>query len=84
MKLRSLRPLRFLLPTVVAAALVLSAPFVGQIRSAVRREFPGQYLLILAGAAGVGLAVALAAAVWRIRDRRAARYGAIALAILLR
>ncbi|MEX2662233.1 MAG: VanZ family protein [Vicinamibacterales bacterium] len=75
--------LRFLLPTAVAAALVLSAPFVGQIRSAVRREFPGQYLLILAGAAAIGLAVALAAAVWRISDRKAQRYGAIALAILI-
>jgi VanZ family protein len=75
--------LRFVLPTAVATTLVLSAPFVGQIRSAIRREFPGQYLLILAGAAAVGLVVALAAAVWRIRDRRAARYGAIGLAILI-
>jgi VanZ family protein len=82
-KLRSLRPLRFLLATGVAATLVLSAPFVGQIRGAVRRAFPEQYLLILGGAAALGLALAVAAAAWRIRDRRMARYGAIALAILI-
>ncbi len=66
-----------------AVALVLSAPFVGQIRSAVRAAFPGQYLLIIAGTAALGLAAALASAAWRIRDRRPARYGVIALAILI-
>jgi VanZ family protein len=62
---------------------VLSAPFVGQLRGIVRREFPGQYLVILAGAAAIGLALALAAAAWRIRDRRVQRYGAIGLAVLI-
>lgn len=73
----------FVLAIVAAVALVLAAPFVGQIRTAVRAAFPGQYLFILAGAAGFGLLAALASAAYRIRDRRAARYGVIALAIAI-
>ena len=38
----------FVLAIVAATALVLAAPFVGQIRTAVRTAFPGQYLFILA------------------------------------
>lgn len=79
----SLRPGPFVLAIAVAVALVLSAPFVGQVRSAVRREFPGHFLLIVGGAVAVGVGFALAAAIWRIRDRRAARFGAIAGAILI-
>ena len=73
----------FIVAILVAAALVLSAPFVGQIRSAVKQAFPGQFLLIVGGVIGLGVAAALAAAAWRIRDRRAARYGAIAAAVLI-
>jgi len=80
---RTLPAAPFVLAVTTALALVLSAPFVGQIRSAVRAAFPGQYLLIIAGTAGLGLAAALAAAAWRIRDRRAARYGLIVLGLLI-
>lgn len=73
----------FVLAIGAATALVLSAPFVGQIRSAIRTAFPGQYLLIVAGTAALGLAAALASAAWRIRDHRLARYGVIALAIII-
>ena len=72
-----------LLAVAVAALLVLSAPFVGQIRSGIRRAFPGQFVLIIGGIIAAGLLAALAAAFVRIRDRRAPRYGAIALALLI-
>lgn len=80
---RALRTGPFTLAIVTAVALVLSAPFVGQLRGAVRTAFPGHYLLIVAGAAALGLAAALASAAWRIRDRRAARYGIIGLALVI-
>ena len=80
---RALPAAPFVLATTTATALVLSAPFVGHIRSAVRAAFPGQYLLIIAGTAGLGLALALGSAAWRIRDRRALRYGLIVLALLI-
>jgi hypothetical protein len=78
-----LRAAPFLLAILVSALLVLSAPFVGQMRSVVRREFPGQFVMIVGGVVACGVALALGAAVWRIRDRRLARYGAIALALLI-
>ena len=73
----------FVLAIAAAAALVLAAPFVGQIRSAVRVAFPGQYLFILTGVAALGLLAALASAVYRIRDRRLVRFGLIAIAIFV-
>ena len=79
----SARAPAFALAIATSLGLVLSAPFVGQIRSEIRRAFPGEYLAILAGAAALGLLLALVAAAWRIRDRRLARYGAITLGILI-
>lgn len=73
----------FILAVLAAVGLVLAAPFVGQIRTAVRDAFPGQYLLILAGTAALGLGAALVSAAYRIRDHRAVRYGLIALAIAI-
>jgi hypothetical protein len=72
-----------LLAVTVAIVLVLSAPFVGQIRAEIRRAFPGQFVLIIGGIIGAGLLAALIAAFVRIRERRAVRYGAIALAIAI-
>ena len=80
---RTLPAAPFVLAVTAALVLVLSAPFVGQLRSAVRAAFPGQYLLIIAGTAGLGLAAALASAAFRIRDRRAQRYGLIVLGLLI-
>jgi hypothetical protein len=72
-----------LLAVTVAILLVLSAPFVGQIRSEIRRAFPGHFVGIVGAIIGVGVVVALAAAFVRIRQRRARRYGAIALAVAI-
>ena len=81
MPLLAARP--FVLAIVVSTALVLSAPFIVQLRGFVRRLFPDHFVLIVGGVIACGLAVALAAAAWRIRDRRLPRYGAIAAAVLV-
>lgn len=78
-----LRALPFVLAIGVALVLVLSAPFVGQIRGDLRRAFPGQFVAIVGGAIAAGVIAALIAAVLRIRDRRPARYGMIALAVVI-
>jgi VanZ family protein len=64
----------------VAAAVVLSAPFLGQLRSVLRSTFPGHFTLIVGGAVALALAVALGIALARIREHRAARWAVIALA----
>lgn len=78
-----LRPGPFVLAVAASIALVLSAPFVGQLRSEIRRAFPGQYVNVVGALIAVGLVAAFGMAFWRIRDRRGARYGAIALALVI-
>jgi VanZ family protein len=78
-----MRSSSLVLAVVVAVALVLSAPFVGQIRAYIRAEFPGHFVLVVGSIIAAGLCAALLAAVWRIRDRRAQRFGAIGLALLI-
>lgn len=73
--------MRFLLAAVASAALVLGAPFIGQARHWVRTEFPGHFLLIVGGAIGAAVVVALAIAFVRIREHRVQRYGSIAAAL---
>jgi hypothetical protein len=68
---------------VTAAAVILSAPFIGQIRAAVRATFPGRFVVIVGGAVALAIAVAVSIALIRIRSQRATRYGAIAAALAL-
>src|SRR5437762_13981188 len=76
-----LRPARFLLALGVSTALVLSAPFIGFVRSWIRMQFPGQFVRIVGGAmAVIGIAL-IVSALARIRPHRALRHGAIAVAI---
>ncbi|HVH55435.1 MAG TPA: VanZ family protein [Vicinamibacterales bacterium] len=77
------RATRFLVAIGVSLLLVLSAPFVGQIRGEIRRAFPGHFVAIVGSVIAVAVLIAIAAAIRRIRDRKAQRYGAIALALLL-
>jgi hypothetical protein len=77
----SLRASRFVVASAVSAGLVLSAPFIGYVRSWIRAEFPGQFVSIVGGAIGALALTAIVAALLRIRERRALRYGAIAAAI---
>jgi len=76
-----LRTAPFVLAASVSIGLVLSAPFIGFVRSWIRTTFPGQFVRIVGGAiAALGLA-ALAAAIFRIRAHRASRYAALAVAL---
>ncbi len=76
-----LRPSRFLLAAVVSAGLILWAPFIGRIRSAVKSAFPGQFVRIVGALVGVLVLGAVVAALARIRERRAIRYTLIAAAL---
>lgn len=73
--------LRFLLAVAVSVAVILSAPFIRDIRDWIRATFPGQYATVVATAVGLAIGGALVVALVRIRDRRALRYGAIAAAL---
>ena len=69
-----------LLAVFISLALVLAAPFIGEGRRWIANNLPGQYLWIVNGVvAAAGLAVVIAAFA-RIRERRAVRFGLIALA----
>jgi VanZ family protein len=78
-----LRASRFVPAAVVSLALVLSAPFIGFVRSWIRASFPGQFVRIIGSVLGATALVALGAAVVRIRDRRALRYLAILASLVI-
>ena len=76
-----LRIFPFVLAVLVSIALVLSAPFIGYLRSWIRTQFPGEFVPIIGGAiAAMGVAF-VGAALARIRSPRGPRYGALAVAI---
>jgi VanZ family protein len=77
-----LRASRFLLAIGVSVVLVVSAPFIGFVRSWIRTQFPGQFVRIIGAAIAVLAIIAIGSALLRIRERRALRYGAIVAAIL--
>lgn len=68
---------------IVAAAVIFSAPFVQQAFTAAGDLWPEQYLAITRGATAVPVAIALLIALFRIRDRRTVRYGALASAVAI-
>lgn len=76
-----LRALPFALAILVSIALVLSAPFIGYVRSWIRTQFPGQFVRIIGGAIAVIGVLLLGTALARIRSHRARRYGALAISI---
>jgi VanZ family protein len=61
---------RFVVAIVVSTALVLSAPFIGFLRSWIRATFPGQFVRIVGGAIALLGAAAIMAAILRIRAHR--------------
>lgn len=64
-------------------AVILGAPYIGQIRGRVQEALPGQYRTIVATIV-IGAAIAaLIAAVARIRERRLLRYASLAAAFLI-
>jgi hypothetical protein len=74
---------RFLIAVLVSLAVILSAPFIRDIRDWIRSNFPGQFVTFVAAGIAFAIGAAMAAALYRIRDRRVARYGAIVAALVL-
>src|SRR5687768_7074869 len=72
---------RLLVALVASLAIVLGAPFVGELRAALQRTLPDQYRTIIAGIVVAAVIAAVAAALHRIRERRALRYGLLAAAV---
>ena len=74
-----------MLPAVlVSLLLVLAAPFIGEFRRWLAANVPGpQYLWLVNGVVGAGVAGVAIAAFLRIREGRAWRFGLIALAALI-
>lgn len=71
----------FVVAIVVSTALVLSAPFIGFVRSWIRATFPGQFVRIVGGAIAVLALAAIVAALRQIREDRARRYGVLVAAV---
>ena len=72
---------RLVVAIAVAAAVVLTGPLIGGVRSWLRSSLTGDYRLVINMAMAVAVAAALAAAVRRIRIARVTRFAAIAGAI---
>lgn len=64
-----------------SAAIVLAAPFMGQLNAWLRRTFPEQFLPIVMAVVLVLVAAGVFAAARHIRDRRVWRFGALAAAL---
>jgi VanZ family protein len=75
--------LRFLLAVAVSVAVILSSPFIRDIRDWIRATFPGQYATIVATAVALAIGGAIVFAFVRIRNRRGLRYLAIVAALAL-
>ena len=73
---------RFVPPVAASVVLVLAAPFIGQLRAKLQDWFPDQYRAIILIAVFGSIAVAIAAAAIRIRNRRLMRYGCIVAALV--
>ena len=67
--------------SIVSAAVVLSSPFIGQLRAAIRAAFPAQFQAIVSAAVAAAVVAALIVALVRIRDRRAWRFAGLAASI---
>ena len=79
----SCHSMNLLIAAVASAAIVLASPFMGQLQSFLRRSLSTKNYVLLFGVGvlvAVGLAILLA---WlRIRERRAARFGLLLLAMV--
>jgi hypothetical protein len=78
-----LEPGRFVVALLASVLLVVSAPFMGEARRWLRQTFPAQFVTIVGGAVALAALIAVAVAINRIRDRRAARYGLVVVALAL-
>ena len=67
----------------VSAAVILGAPFIGQLRSLIRTAAGPQFAPLMMAVVGVPAAAAIGFALLRIRERRSQRYRALAAAAAL-
>jgi VanZ like family len=77
----ALRAGRLTLALLASLLVTAGAPYTGQIRGAIQDALPGQYRIIIGGIVVAAVAVAVVTALLRIKERRALRYGALALAV---
>src|SRR5438093_1312665 len=76
-------PTAFVFALAASAAIVLSSPAAGQLARALNQWLrPGAYVALFSGLVAVSTAFLLAAAAARIREHRAGRYAAIAIALV--
>jgi len=75
--------LRLTLAVAVSIAVILSSPFIRDIRDWIRTAFPGQYGTVVTAVVALAIGLALLGALFRIRERRTLRYGAIVAALIL-
>jgi hypothetical protein len=73
--------LRFALAILASVAVILSSPFIRDIRDWIRAQFPGHFVTVIAIAIGLAILCAIVLAIVRIRERRALRYGLIVIAL---
>ena len=66
-----------------SAAVVLSAPVAGQLTVAVRTALPGRFAFAVSTALAALLAAAIGTAAFRVRERRAPRFVAMATALVI-
>jgi hypothetical protein len=78
-----MRALRFLIAVTASVAVILSAPFLQQLFSAVSTNWGPQSRMLGIGATAVPIGIALVAAITRIRDRKNSRYLMLAGSVLL-
>ena len=74
---------RLTVAVLVSAAIVLAAPFLGQLRGLLRSAFPGYFAAIVGGTVAIAVFVALGVALVRVRERRGIRYSAIAVSLFI-
>ena len=70
---------------IVSASVILGAPYIGQLRTAVREYVGGDdnFTRVMIGVVGGVMSLAIVGALIRIRDRRQLRYGALAAALVI-
>ena len=67
----------------VSAALILGAPFIGQLRSAIRTAAGPSFVALLSAVVGIAAVAAIGFALRQIQDRRSQRYRALAAAVAI-
>lgn len=74
---------RYLPALFLAATIVTAAPVMGQLRDLFFHAFPGRSLKIIAAFLAAVAGALFLAALWRIREHRALRYGGLVIVALL-